>query len=246
MPHLRVSPALPGDRLTHREKVKLTRLAKALVSWASTAGRRFPWRSAHATEYQRIAVEVLLQRTTATAVAAFYEQFFARFPDWDTLASASAEQLEQFLKPLGLWRRRANSLLGLARYASVNGGRFPSDPQSHAEIPAVGQYVSNAVLMFQHGRAMPLLDVNMARVIERYLRPRRLADIRHDPWLQEAARWFVRGVNAHEVNWAVLDFAAVVCKARRPRCESCPVMPRCNYGQKALRGGEDTVVASLR
>jgi A/G-specific adenine glycosylase len=177
-------------------------------------------------------VEVLLQRTTATAVAGFYERFFAAFPTWETLAAATPGELEAFLRPLGLWRRRAQSLLGLAGYAADALGKFPRDPDDHAEIPAVGQYVSNAVMLFQHGRSTPLLDVNMARVIERFVRPRRLADIRHDPWLQSAAKWFVRTEDAAAANWAILDFAALVCKARRPLCKDCPVRARCSYFAK--------------
>lgn len=219
------------DPLLPREKRKLTGLARDLLAWAEANGRKLPWRSATASTYEKIAVEVLLQRTTAAAVAKFYDRFFSRFGSWEMLARSTPEDLEEFLKPLGLWRRRANSLLGLARHAASVGGLFPADPASHAEIPAVGQYVSNAIMVFQHGRPSPLLDVNMARVIERFVRPRRLADIRYDPWLQEAARWYARGTNCVAANWAILDFAALVCKARRPLCEICPVNRRCSYSQ---------------
>lgn len=218
-----------ADPLTRGEKRKLTRLRSDLLKWAGENGRDFPWRSAGASTYERIVVEVLLQRTTASAVANFYPAFVGRFPGWETLAAASPGDLELFLKPLGLWRRRAASLLGLARYAVSVSGEFPRGAASHAQIPAVGQYVSNAISMFQHGAQSPLLDVNMARVIERFVRPRRLADIRYDPWLQAAAHWLVRGEHPARINWAVLDFAAIVCKARTPLCPSCPVNSRCRY-----------------
>ena len=217
------------DPLTRDEKVRLTGLARDLEAWAATSGRTFPWRSADATTYEQITVEVLLQRTTAAAVGRFYEAFFSRFRDWESLSAATIDELESFLKPLGLWRRRASALTGLARYAFANGGRFPSDPLLHDDIPAVGQYVSNAILLFQHAQPAPLLDGNMARVVERFVRPRRLVDIRHDPWLQDAARWLVRGPKSRLVSWAVLDFAATVCKLGRPLCNSCPVRDRCAY-----------------
>ncbi|MFG6611899.1 hypothetical protein [Sulfitobacter sp. 1A12057] len=67
----------------------------------------------------------------------------------------------------------------------------------------------------------------MARVIERYVRPRRLADIRFDPWLQKAAHWLVRGDKPVDINWAVLDFASAICSARNPRCSECPVSRHC-------------------
>lgn len=218
-----------ADALTRGEKRKLTRLRSDLVDWAHENGRDFPWRAKGATTYEKIVVEVLLQRTTASAVANFYPAFVGRFPNWEVLAAASPADLETFLRPLGLWRRRAASLLGLARYAASVSGEFPRGAAKHAEIPAVGQYVSNAISMFQHAERAPLLDVNMARVIERFVRPRRLADIRYDPWLQAAAHWLVRGGTPERVNWAVLDFAAIVCKARTPSCHSCPVSARCRF-----------------
>lgn len=218
-----------SDPLRQGEKRRLTRLSQDLVAWYHDYGRAFPWRSSKANTYQQIVVEVLLQRTTATAVAAIFDEFIARYPAWENLASAKSNDLESFLRPLGLWRRRAKSLLGLAEFAAANGGLFPDDYVAHRDIPAVGQYVSNAILQFQHGQAAPLLDVNMARVIERFQRPRRLSDIRYDPWLQSAAHWLVRGNHSREVNWAVLDFAAVICRSRAPECNRCPVAKRCNY-----------------
>lgn len=167
----------------------------------------------------------------------------ARFPSWQVLAVSEVQDLEKFLQPLGLWRRRAISLLGLARYTAVNEGRFLSDPVNHEDIPAVGQYVSNAILLFQHGKPAPLLDVNMARVIERFLQPRKLADIRHDPWLQDSALWLVQGNDAARVSWAVLDFAATICKARRPLCQTCPVGSRCNF--RMASDAQEIVATSL-
>lgn len=217
------------DPLTRGQKQKLSRLRKDLLAWAKENGRTFPWRSTETGDYEKIVAEVLLQRTTATAVANFFGKFTGKYPGWDELAEAETADLEEFLRPLGLWRRRAVSLVGLARYASARGGQFPRSAEAHRDIPAVGQYVSNAIIMFQHGQAKPLLDVNMARVIERFIRPRRLADIRHDPWLQEAAGWLVRAEESRQVNWAVLDFAAVICRARLPLCHGCPVRQRCAY-----------------
>ena len=44
--------------------------------------------------------------------------------------------------------------------------------------------VANAILLVCHEQPEPLLDSNMARVIERVFGPRKLADIRYDPYLQ--------------------------------------------------------------
>jgi A/G-specific adenine glycosylase len=225
-----------SQALTPSEKRKLTRLRGALLSWWGEHGEAFPWRRSGASVYERVCVEVLLQRTRRETVSAIYADFFERFPDWHALASCPEEELGQYLRPLGLWRRRAASLGALARYADEHRGAFPRTEKELANVPAVGQYVGNAILLFQHGEPRPLVDVNMARVVERFLRPRRLADIRHDPWLQSAAAWLVRS-SPVETNWAVLDFAAKVCRARNPRCDECPLARQCSFA-KALEEGQ--------
>jgi A/G-specific adenine glycosylase len=197
------------------------------LDWYAAHGRDLPWRREQADTFERICIEVLLQRTRAETVAKVYPTFFGQFRSWTDIAAASVEELEEHFKPIGLWQRRARSMKALSTFAAERGGQFPDTVEGLAHVPAVGQYVANAILAFQHGENRPLLDVNMARVIERYVRPRRLADIRFDPWLQEAAHWLVRGDKPVEINWAVLDFASAICTARNPRCSACPVARRC-------------------
>lgn len=215
------------DPLSRGDKLRLTGLRRVLLDWYAENGRELPWRAETATTFERICVEVLLQRTRAETVAQFYPAFFTRFRSWADLAATPVEELEESFKPIGLWQRRARSMKALAGYAAARDGQFPSTVEGLAEVPAVGQYVANAIMLFQHGQHRPLLDVNMARLVERYVRPRRLADIRHDPWLQDAARWLVRGEHPVETNWATLDFASAVCTARKPLCGACPLSRRC-------------------
>ncbi|MES0826581.1 hypothetical protein [Ruegeria sp. SCP11] len=229
--------------LTRSEKARISRLRTTLLNWFANNGRDFPWRSSDASDYEKICVEVLLQRTRAETVANFYGAFFDKYPGWEDLAEAPIQELEDAMKPIGLWRRRAVSVNALANYAAERDGQFPSKRCHLAKVPAVGQYVANAILLFQHGVPSPLVDVNMARVLERFLRPRKLADIRHDPWLQEAAHWLVNCSDPVSVNWAMLDFAATVCRAKSPHCLSCAVLSRCNFAIN-LRGGK--VGAPLR
>jgi len=219
-----------SDQLTRSDKLRLTNLRRWLLAWYADCGRDLPWRDPSSGHFERICVEVLLQRTRAETVAAMYPSFFGRFTSWKSIADADIGELEEAIKPMGLWQRRSKSVKALATYAAARSGLFPSTEAELGEIPAVGQYVANAILLFQHGQARPLIDVNMARVIERYVRPRRLADIRHDPWLQAASLWLVREQPV-ETNWATLDFAAKVCKARQPACEVCTIRHRCRWAK---------------
>jgi A/G-specific adenine glycosylase len=201
-----------------------------LVSWAKRHGRHhLPWRRKSGSIYQKIVAEALLQRTRAETVAQFFVPFIERFSSWSALANAHEQELQDFLRPIGLWRRRSESLKGLAIEMVSRHGRFPRDRVQVEALPGVGQYIANAILVICHRDPHPLLDTNMARVLERYFGSRKLADIRYDPYLQELASKVVRGPDPLIINWAILDFAALVCKPRKPVCHLCPISSECDY-----------------
>jgi A/G-specific adenine glycosylase len=207
--------------------VEIRRFRRSLLHWFGKRGRTFPWRSPTVSLYKLIVTEVLLQRTTAATVAAFYEPFFERYPSWVALASARESQLRLDLRPIGLWKRRAAVLSSLARMMTARRGRFPRLRANIEALPGVGQYVANAISLFAHAQPAPLLDSNMARVLERYFGPRRLADIRYDPYLQTLAHQVITVPESRALNWAILDLASLVCRRRKPLCPTCPVRAHC-------------------
>jgi A/G-specific adenine glycosylase len=200
-----------------------------LLAWYTQHRRDLPWRAETATSYERIISEVLLQQTPAKRVAALFPTFVAQFSSWDTLAGAMGNDLEQLLRPLGLWRRHATSLRALADAMNERRGVFPRKRDDIELLPAVGQYVASAVLLFCYEEPEPLLDGSMARLLERFFGRRTLTDIRHDPYLQALARLVVASDDPVSVNWATLDFAAKICRARAPSCELCTLRSRCLY-----------------
>lgn len=211
---------------------------RQLLVWYGRHGRQFPWRSPSAGFYQQVVAEILLQRTQAATVSQFFVSFFQKFRCWDDIDAAPIGQLEDVLRPIGLWRRRAASLKALAGEMVGRGGSFPASRDELESLPAIGQYVASAVLLFAYKRAEPLLDGNMARVIERVFEPRRLVDIRYDSRLQALARILVRSRDPVRVNWALLDVAARNCLLQTPKCDECPLRRRCNYAIANRIAGE--------
>jgi A/G-specific adenine glycosylase len=176
-----------------------------------------------------VIAEVLLQRTRAEVVQKFFPRFLAKYPSWKALARAREGNLREFLAPIGLWRRRADTLRRLARAIRVLGGRMPRDRAEIEALPGVGQYIANAIELLCYGRPRPLLDVNMARVLERFFGPRKLADIRFDPYLQRLAHAVLDREDPKGINWAILDLAALVCREKKPLHAECPLRARCKF-----------------
>jgi A/G-specific adenine glycosylase len=206
-----------------------------LGKWFEKNGRKFPWRKAKLSNYQKVISEVLLQRTKAETVNAFFPQFIKDYPSWKTLAIAKQEEIEKYLKPLGLFKQRSPRLLGLAKEMVKRNGRFPKDREELESIPFVGQYIANAIMLLIHNDPQPLLDVNMARLLEKFFGPRKLADIRDDPYLQDLSMKVINHKNSKIINWAIIDFATAVCKKRKPSCDVCVLKNKCNYHTTRLK-----------
>lgn len=219
------TPILPTDKET---KI----FVELILDWYATCGRRYFWRNETATLYQKVTAEILLQRTRSDTVALFLPKFYKRFPSWKELSSSDQDDLRKFLYPLGLWKQRAKTLLKLANEMVNRDGKFPTDYYEIRDLPSVGQYIANAIVLFSFNEPRPLLDVNMVRVLERYFGPRELVDIRDDPYIQNLAHTIVFNSGAYaDINFAILDLAALICK-KTPLCQQCPVKIGCKLASK--------------
>lgn len=208
---------------------KINFFQKKILEWYKANGRKFYWRNKGLSNYQYVIAEVLLQRTKAETIAKFYPGFINEFPNWQSLANARLNKIAQYLKPIGLYTQRSVRLKNLAIEMVKRNGRLPKDRTELESIPFMGQYIANAVELVIFNQPSPLIDVNMSRVLERFFGPRKLADIRYDPYLQELSYKIVKHESAKQMNWAILDFAATVCKAKQPLHDNCPLKKCCSY-----------------
>lgn len=204
-------------------------MQKNLINWYSINKRKFGWRWQDASNYEKILAEIFLQRTRAETVSNIFDRFIEKYSSWEDIVNADDNELVLFLKPLGLWKRRLVTLNNLAKEISEFGEHLPKSRNELETLPGVGQYIASAILLLCHGEPEPLLDVNMARVLERYFGPRKLADIRYDPYLQDLSRRVVNCKDPVSMNWAILDLAALVCTKRNPKCSSCPLNDKCSF-----------------
>ena len=192
-----------------------------MLNWAPVRNRSFPWRRVNRSAYDLVVAEVLLQQTRAENVAKVFESIVDRCPDWSDLAEVPLAELENLLRPLGLQRRRAATLHALAEVVVQHG--LPKGASQLEKLPGIGQYIARAIATQLSMEVVAPIDTNVARVLERVFGPRKLADIRYDPELQLLALRLVPPSNPEGYFVALLDFAAIVCRSRTPRCSDCPV-----------------------
>jgi A/G-specific adenine glycosylase len=195
--------------------------------WFIRYSRDFPWRRSR-DPYGVLIAELLLQRTRADLVPGMYGRFLDCYPDAGALAAADVEEVVELLRPLGFLHRSARlPALGRALVDRFD-GQVPDSETELLTLPGVGRYVANAVLLLAFGKARPLLDPSVIRVLTRALGlTSTRARPREDPALWSALSGLVSRRDPVPVALGLIDLGAVVCVARRPRCGSCPLNPRC-------------------
>ena len=211
----------------------INELQKYLLEWYEKNGRKFPWRKRNLTNYQIVIAETLLQRTKAETVSSFYQKFINDFPNWKSLATVNIKAIEKYLRPIGLYRQRAKRFKSLAIEMQKRNGKFPAERTELEKIPFIGQYIANSIELLIFNKPRPLIDVNMSRVVERYFGKRKMADIRYDPYLQSLSIRIVNHQLSKYINWAIIDYSALVCSAK-PACKSCKLSSKCIFFKKTM------------
>jgi A/G-specific adenine glycosylase len=206
----------------------------ALATWFASSQRDLPWRhSENARDAYRVLVsEVMLQQTTVKAVVPFYNRFLTRFPDVQTLAAATIEEVLPFWAGLGYYSR-ARMLHKCAQEIVQNhGGVFPSELDRVLDLPGIGRYTAGAVTSIAFGAKSPIVDANVARLFSRlFLIDGDLKSGANQKTLWHHATQVVEHCDQNAppsiVNPAMMELGALVCTPRAPRCEICPVQSFC-------------------
>ena len=220
-----VSPtALPGSGAR-------SRFRRRLLAWYGRHRRDLPWRRTE-DPYHILVSEIMLQQTQVERVVPKYHEFLDRYPTLEALAGAPVDEVRRLWYPLG-YNVRPLNLRGIARETMTRyGGRLPEDAAALRTMRGIGRYTAGAVLCFAYGRAVPIVDTNVRRVLGRvFLGARRLGRLRGQRAIWELAGVLVPRRRSYDYNQALMDFGATWCTARAPRCRPCPMRRFCaSYG----------------
>jgi A/G-specific adenine glycosylase len=207
--------------------------AAAVLDWYAGHARDLPWRHASATPWSVMVSEFMLQQTPVARVLPAYEAWLDRWPSPDALASASQADAVRQWDRLG-YPRRAIRLHSAAQIiVQRHGGQVPDSLAELRSLPGVGTYTAAAVAAFAYGQRHAVLDTNVRRVLARLVGGRDLA-LRTSASAAEIAlaeSLLPPAERRRAATWSValMELGALICRAARPACETCPVAAHCAW-----------------
>jgi A/G-specific adenine glycosylase len=203
------------------------RFRQRLLTWYRAYGRDLPWRRTD-DPYHILVSEMMLQQTQVDRVLPKYHEWLTKYPSLEDLAAAPEEDVTATWRPLG-YNIRPKRLHAIARESVARfGARLPSDEATLRSFKGIGAYTAGAIRSFAFGQRAAILDTNVARVLFRVFigKGNRTSHAmkRH---LWAVSETLVPRRHVFDFNQALMDFGAMVCAPRKPKCLICPMKKDC-------------------
>ena len=205
-------------------------LVTPLIAWYRAEARDLPWRRPGFGAWGTLVSEFMLQQTPVKRVIPHLEAWLARWPTPADLAGdAPAEAVRQWAN-LGYPRRALWLHRAAVEIRDRHDGVVPRDVADLLALTGIGDYTARAVAVFAYGDRHPVVDTNTRRVLARALAGRAQPGPPAKRDLATMTALLPDDVaDAATVNAATMELGAVVCTARAPKCERCPIAEACAW-----------------
>lgn len=210
-----------------------------LVSWSLRSFPHLPWRKKR-TLFRTLVSEIMLQQTTVPTVLNHFERFLKRFPNLESLAQASEEELVIAWKGLGYYRRARNLRLAAQTIVEDYSGNIPRKRETLLTIPGIGPYTSSALYAIGMNKKALALDANLERVLSRFYL---IDSVKGLPLKKDLMSQYETGnilsfmgmttgqkdelLGPRNITEALMDLGREVCTARKANCSECMLAKSC-------------------
>ena len=198
-----------------------------LIKWFQKHQRPLPWRKRYE-PYEVWVSEIMLQQTQMDTVLPYFDRWMKNFPTIEALAKADSKKVLKLWEGLGYYSRARNLHESAKAIFQKHDGGFPQDYEEILQIKGVGRYTAGAIASIAFNQQKPIVDGNVLRVLSRLYAISDPIDVEKNKekfWkLQES---LIPPKNARDFNQGLMDFGAMLCTARNPKCLVCPMSKSC-------------------
>jgi len=198
-----------------------------LSQWYAINKRDLPWRST-VNPYHIWLSEIILQQTRVEQGLPYYLKFIDTFPVVADLANADEDLVLKLWQGLGYYSRARNLQFSAKLILSEFGGNFPDNHADILKLKGVGPYTASAISSFSFGLPFAVLDGNVIRVLSRVFGIQTPYDTTAGKkQFQKLAQELLDKKNPAEYNQAIMEFGALQCVPKSPKCNHCPIVNDC-------------------
>ncbi len=202
-----------------------------VLDWYASEARGLPWRRPGTSAWAVLVSEVMLQQTQVARVEPVFLMWMHRWPTPAALAAEPAGEAVRAWGRLGYPRRALRLHQAAVAIVERHAGAVPASYDALLALPGVGSYTAAAVASFAFGGRHAVLDTNVRRVLARAVMGGALPAPALTAGERQVAESLLPDAAGVAATWAVavMELGALVCTARSPRCEKCPIATSCTW-----------------
>lgn len=204
---------------------------KGIIGWFSENMASPETELEYQTPFELLVATMLAAQCTDKRVNMTTPALFARFPDAQSMAQATPEEIFPYIKSISYPNNKAKHLSAMAKMlVSDYGGVVPDDVEEMQKLPGVGRKTANVVGAVSFNRNVMPVDTHVFRV------SRRIGLTHNAKTPLETEKQLTANIPAELLpkahHWLILH-GRYVCTARKPHCAECGIRPWCKNPEPA-------------
>ncbi|WP_084479474.1 A/G-specific adenine glycosylase [Nesterenkonia sp. AN1] len=212
-----------------------TLVHERVIEWFEGNARPLPWREPDCTPWGVMVSEIMLQQTPVVRVLPRWELWMQRWPKPADLAAAPTSEVLTAWDRLGYPRRALRLQAAAQAMVERHQGEVPRTAAELRALPGVGEYTAAAVACFAFLEPEVVVDTNIRRVHARAFTGHALPGKTYTSAQRRLAHELMPaaepddGATACAWNASAMELGALICTARAPQCQACPVADLCAW-----------------
>lgn len=176
-------------------------------------------------DYELLIAIVLSAQTTDKRVNMVTPILFSKYPTLEKLSEAPIELLEEILKPIGSFRKKAIYVKDIAYNLTTKyQGVVPTDREKLEKLKGVGRKTINVFLSEYYNYPAIAVDTHVERISKRLRIASKKATVLE---VEEKLQKFFPKDEWAKRHLQLVLFGRYYCKAVKPDCSSCPLKELC-------------------
>jgi len=206
-----------------------------IIDWYQINHRILPWRQT-IDPYKIWLSEVMLQQTRVAQGLPYYERFIKSFPTVFDLAKAPEQNVLRLWQGLGYYSRARNLHRCAKEVVKKFNGNFPNSFKELTELPGVGDYTAAAIASIAFREPVAVVDGNVFRVLARVFGVEKdIASSDGKKYFFSLANELIDKKRPDLFNQALMEFGALHCLPKNPKCSECIFSKSCEANQKNMQ-----------
>ena len=192
----------------------------AIVAWFAANRPEAASELHYEDPFQLLVAVILSAQCTDKRVNQVTPALFARFPNPESLAATSFNELYPYVRSVSYPNAKTRHLIGMAeRLLAEFGGKVPDDLDALMSLPGVGRKTANVIASIVYDKPVIAVDTHVFRVAHRLGLSRGTTPLAVEQDLEALIPENRRAIAHH---WLILH-GRYTCTARNPRCGDCPL-----------------------